>query len=207
MRGEHVTNDQLSKKQLLKKHQIPKKGKINIPLNFPNFVLNSLTVKVFNLLYYFKQFSKKKVFITNYNTFFYPLDSIGNWNMIYGNKGFIQYQFVIPKEISKDAIKEVLIEISRSGQGSFLAVLKLFGKKNEKAYNSFPIEGYTLALDFKVNKKLLQLVPKLDEIVLKYGGRIYRAKDSLSRPELTDYLKIEDSCIDSIQNRRIKNGL
>jgi hypothetical protein len=164
-------------------------------------------MKVFNMLYYFKHFSRNKVFITKYNTFFYPLDSIGNWNKIYGNSGFIQYQFVVPKEISKVAIKEVLVEISKSGQGSFLAVLKLFGKKNEKAYNSFPIEGYTLALDFKVNKKLLHLVPKLDEIVLKYDGRIYRAKDSLSRPELTNYIKTKDSCFDSIQNRRIKNDL
>jgi len=207
MRGEHARNDQLSKKQLQRKYQIPKKGKLNIPLNFPNFVLNSLSVKAFNLLYYFKQFSRRKKFITNYNTFFYPLDSIGNWNKIYGKKGFIQYQFVIPKDVSKQAMKEVLLEISKSGQGSFLAVLKLFGKKNERAYNSFPIEGYTLALDFKVNKKLLQLVPKLDEIVLKYSGRIYRAKDSLSRPELTNYLKTNDPCFDSIQNRRIKNSL
>jgi decaprenylphospho-beta-D-ribofuranose 2-oxidase len=207
MRGEHARNDQLSKKQLQRKYEIPKKGKLNIPLNFPNFVLNSLSVKAFNLLYYFKQFSKKKNFVTNYNTFFYPLDSIGNWNKIYGKKGFIQYQFVIPKDVSKEAMKEVLMEISKSGQGSFLAVLKLFGRNNEKAYNSFPIEGYTLALDFKVNKKLLQLVPKLDKIVLKFGGRIYRAKDSLSRPELTNYLKTTDSCFDSIQNRRIKNKL
>lgn len=207
MRGEHARNDQLSKKQLQRKYLIPKKEKLNIPLNFPNFVLNSLSVKAFNLLYYFKQFSRKKKFVTNYNTFFYPLDSIGNWNKIYGKKGFIQYQFVIKKDVSKEAMKEVLMEISKSGQGSFLAVLKLFGKKNERAYNSFPIEGYTLALDFKVNKKLLQLVPKLDEIVLKYGGRIYRAKDSLSRPELTNYLKTTDSCFDSIQNKRIKNKL
>ncbi len=102
---------------------------------------------------------------------------------------------------------KVLSVIAKSGQGSFLAVLKLFGKKNEKAFNSFPIEGYTLALDFKVNKELLLLVPKLDEIVLQDGGRIYRAKDSLFRPELTNYIKTEDSCFDSVQNRRIKNNL
>jgi len=207
MRGEHATNDQLSKKQGEQKYLIPKKGKLNIPINFPGFVLNSLSVKAFNLLFYYKQWSRKKKFISHYTTFFYPLDAILNWNKIYGKKGFIQYQFVTPKETSKEAMREVLSEIAKSGQGSFLAVLKLFGEKNEKAYNSFPIEGYTLALDFKVNKELFLLVPKLDEVVLKYGGRIYRAKDSLSRPELTNYLTIDEGSFDSIQNKRIKNNL
>jgi len=207
MRGEHATNDQLSKKQREHKYQVPKKGKLNIPINFPGFVLNSLSVKAFNLLFYYKQWSKKKEFISHYSTFFYPLDAILNWNKIYGKKGFIQYQFVTPKETSKEAMREVLSAIAKSGQGSFLAVLKLFGENNEKAYNSFPIEGYTLALDFKVNKELFLLVPKLDEIVLKFGGRIYRAKDSLSRPELTNYLTIDEGSFDSIQNKRIKNNL
>jgi FAD/FMN-containing dehydrogenase len=207
MRGEHATNDQLSKKQREQQYQIPKKGKLSIPFNFPGFVLNSLSVKAFNLLFYYKQWSKKKEFVSHYSTFFYPLDAILNWNKIYGKKGFIQYQFVTPKETSKEAMMEVLSAIAKSGQGSFLAVLKLFGKKNEKAYNSFPIEGYTLALDFKVNKELFLLVPKLDEIVLQYGGRIYRAKDSLSRPELTNYLTIDEGRFDSIQNKRIKNNL
>ena len=207
MRGKHATNDQLSKKQREQQYQIPKKGKLSIPFNFPGFVLNSLSVKAFNLLFYYKQWSKKKEFVSHYSTFFYPLDAILNWNKIYGKKGFIQYQFVTPKETSKEAMMEVLSAIAKSGQGSFLAVLKLFGKKNEKAYNSFPIEGYTLALDFKVNKELFLLVPKLDEIVLQYGGRIYRAKDSLSRPELTNYLTIDEGRFDSIQNKRIKNNL
>jgi decaprenylphospho-beta-D-ribofuranose 2-oxidase len=205
MRGEHATNDQLSKKQMEQQHQIPKKGKLNIPLNFPGFVLNSLIVKAFNLIYYYKQWSKKKDFTSHYATFFYPLDAILNWNKIYGKKGFIQYQFVIPKETSKEGMREVLTAIAESGQGSFLAVLKLFGKKNEKAFNSFPIEGYTLALDFKVNKKLALLVPILDKIVLQHGGRIYRAKDSMSRPELTNYLTTDGSSFDSVQNKRIKN--
>lgn len=207
MRGEHAAKDQISPRQAKDPYLIPKKGSLNIPFNFPGFVLNTLSVKTFNWLYYYKQFSKKKTFISHYKTFFYPLDSIGHWNKIYGKNGFIQYQFVLPKEKSKAGMKEVLEVIARSGQGSFLAVLKLFGTRNEKAFNSFPIEGYTLALDFKVNKKLLQLVPKLDIIVLNYGGRVYRAKDSLSRPELTNYLKTEETGFDSVQNRRIKNNL
>lgn len=152
------------------------KKKLNIPFTFPSFALNALSVKAFNWLYYFKApngVSKQSVDI---DTFFYPLDSIGNWNRIYGKNGFTQYQFIVPKEISYDALQEILRTISQSNKGSFLAVLKLYGKSNEN-YLSFPMEGYSLALDFKIEKGLFELLDKLDEIVLKYGGRIYLTKD------------------------------
>ena len=152
------------------------KKKLNIPFNFPSFALNNLSVKAFNWLYYKKApngESKQKVDI---DTFFYPLDAINNWNRIYGKGGFTQYQFILPKEVSFDGLKQILGEISNSGKGSFLAVLKLYGKANEN-YLSFPIEGYSLALDFKIEKGLFELLDKLDEIVVKYGGRIYLTKD------------------------------
>lgn len=152
------------------------KKKINIPFNFPSFALNNLSVKAFNWLYYKKApngESKQKVDI---DTFFYPLDAINNWNRIYGKGGFTQYQFILPKDVSYNGLKEILGEISNSGKGSFLAVLKLYGKKNEN-YLSFPIEGYSLALDFKIERGLFELLDKLDQIVLKYNGRIYLTKD------------------------------
>ena len=152
------------------------KKKINIPFNFPSFALNSLSVKAFNWLYYKKSpdgESKQKVDI---DTFFYPLDAINNWNRIYGKGGFTQYQFILPKEKSYDGLKEILEKISKSGKGSFLAVLKLYGEEN-KNYLSFPMKGYSLALDFKIEKGIFELLNSLDEIVLKYGGRIYLTKD------------------------------
>ena len=152
------------------------KNKINIPFNFPSFALNSLSVKAFNWLYYKKApdgESKQKVDI---DTFFYPLDAINNWNRIYGKGGFTQYQFILPKEKSYDGLKEILEKISNSKKGSFLAVLKLYGKENEN-YLSFPMKGYSLALDFKIEKGIFELLNSLDEIVLKYGGRIYLTKD------------------------------
>jgi decaprenylphospho-beta-D-ribofuranose 2-oxidase len=152
------------------------KKKINIPFNFPSFSLNTLSVKAFNWLYYGKvrkNVSKQKVDI---DTFFYPLDSIDNWNRIYGKNGFTQYQFILPKEKSFKGLEEILTAISKSGKGSFLAVLKLYGKANEN-YLSFPMEGYSLALDFKIEKGLFELLDKLDEIVLKCNGRIYLSKD------------------------------
>ncbi|PKP59570.1 FAD-linked oxidase [Candidatus Atribacteria bacterium HGW-Atribacteria-1] len=152
------------------------KKKLNIPFNFPSFALNTLSVKAFNWLYYGKVrklVSKQKVDI---DTFFYPLDAIENWNRIYGKNGFTQYQFILPLENSFDGLEEILKSISNSGKGSFLAVLKLYGKTNEN-YLSFPMEGYSLALDFKIEKGLFEFLDELDKIVLKYKGRIYLTKD------------------------------
>ncbi len=126
-------------------------------------------MKIFNWLYYKKQSKKEVKNFIDYETFFYPLDAINEWNKIYGKSGFIQYQMVIPKEAGKEGMKRILETIAQSGNGSFLAVLKLFGKNNPQAYNSFPVEGYTLALDFKVNSKLKKLVDQLDAIVQEFG--------------------------------------
>ncbi|MDD2652285.1 MAG: FAD-binding oxidoreductase [Sulfurimonas sp.] len=152
------------------------KKKLTIPFTFPSFALNNLSVKAFNWLYYAKApngISKQKVDI---DTFFYPLDAIGDWNKIYGSGGFTQYQFILPKESSFDGLKEILGKISASGKGSFLAVLKLYGKANDN-YLSFPMEGYSLALDFKIETGLFELLDALDEVVVRHGGRIYLTKD------------------------------
>ncbi len=152
------------------------KKKLSIPFNFPSFALNNLSVKAFNWLYYAKAkdgVSKQRVGI---DTFFYPLDAIENWNRIYGSGGFTQYQFILPKEQSFEGLKEILAKISDSGKGSFLAVLKLYGQENEN-YLSFPMEGYSLALDFKIETGLFEFLNTLDEAVVKYGGRIYLTKD------------------------------
>ena len=152
------------------------KAQKSIPFNFPSFALNNWSVRAFNWLYYGKAkegVSKQRVDI---DTFFYPLDAIGHWNRIYGKKGFTQYQFILPKERSYEGLEEILTAISNSGKGSFLAVLKLYGKANDN-WLSFPMEGYSLALDFKIEKGLFELLDRLDEIVLKYKGRIYLTKD------------------------------
>jgi FAD/FMN-containing dehydrogenase len=192
------------------------KKKLSIPFNFPSFALNNLSVKAFNTLYYAKAkdgVSKQKVDI---DTFFYPLDAIGNWNRIYGSGGFTQYQFILPKESSFEGLKEILTKISASGKGSFLAILKLYGKENEN-YLSFPLEGYSLALDFKIEAGLFELLNTLDESVVKYGGRIYLTKDVRVSCETFEkgYPRIEkfrafrrentmDKKLNSLQSKRIK---
>ncbi|PIE50915.1 MAG: FAD-linked oxidase [Flavobacteriales bacterium] len=206
MRGEHAFIDELPTSKKKSPLHLKKKPQPTIPFYFPGFVLNKLSVKIFNWLYYGKQRKKQVNSFVDYETFFYPLDVLNEWNKIYGKKGFIQYQMVIPKEQGKEGMKQILETIANSGNGSFLAVLKLFGKHNPQAYNSFPIEGYTLALDFKVNKKLKKLVAQLDEIVERFGGRIYLTKDSMSKPSLTNYLKnINNSKFVSFQDKRIRN--
>ena len=192
------------------------KKKLNIPFNFPSFALNQLSVKAFNWLYYGKvreHISEQKVDI---DTFFYPLDAINNWNRIYGKNGFTQYQFIFPKETSYEGLHEVLSAISASGKGSFLAVLKLYGKAN-KNYLSFPIEGYSLALDFKIESGLFELLDELDAIVLKHKGRIYLTKDVRVSKETFEqgYEQIEtfrelrkeysmDKKFNSLQSKRVE---
>lgn len=207
LRGEHVLRHEISEKNGENPLKIVSKIQPKIPFFFPDFILNSFTVKIFNWLYYAKQNRKEVKQIVDYETFFYPLDFVQDWNKIYGKKGFIQYQMVIPKEKGKEGMRKILETIAKSGNGSFLAVLKLFGKNNPQAYNSFPMEGYTLALDFKVNDNLKKLVGKLDQIVEDFGGRIYLTKDAMSKSSLTGYLKnVENAKFVSLQHKRIMNG-
>lgn len=207
MRGEHAFAHELPEKLKENKLKIKKTFQPTIPFYFPNFILNNLTVKIFNWFFYHKQRSKAVKSFIDYENFFYPLDVIKNWNKIYGKKGFIQYQMVIPKKNGKEGMREILEVIAKSKNASFLAVLKLFGKSNNEAYNSFPQEGYTLALDFQVNKKLPKLVQNLDAVVEKYGGRIYLTKDSMSKSSLTDYLQnVDNPKFVSLQHKRIINN-
>ncbi len=152
-------------------------SRLAVPFDMPAFLLNPLSVKAFNLLYYNKVRHRETRATVHYEPFFYPLDSIGNWNRMYGKAGFTQYQFVVPREAGKKAMKSILEAIVGSRKGSFLAVLKAFGPGNNNLL-SFPMEGYTLALDFKIEADLLPLLDRLDAMVLDYGGRLYLTKDA-----------------------------
>ena len=167
------------------------KKKITFPFNLPSWVLNSFTVKAFNFLYYGKNFKKEINNIVPYEPFFYPLDAILHWNRGYGKKGFVQYQFVLPLT-AKEGLVEILNRISEKKMGSFLVVLKVFGKQDDLI--SFPSEGYTLAMDFPVRKGLFEFLDELDQIVLKYNGRLYMSKDARMKPEMLEkgYPRLEE---------------
>ncbi|MHB8596773.1 MAG: FAD-binding oxidoreductase [Ktedonobacteraceae bacterium] len=150
-----------------------------VPFDFPSFVLNPLTVRSFNELYYHSQLSKRVYKVIHYEPFFYPLDSIHEWNRMYGKQGFLQYQFVVPFENGFEAMREILGRIRQSGEGSFLTVLKTFGDIKSPGMLSFPRPGITLALDFAYGgKKTLQLLDDLDKVVRESGGAVYPAKDA-----------------------------
>lgn len=167
MLGEHADSGKLD---------LPLEKACSIPFNSPAFFLNSFSVSLFNHFYYNSQPSYADGRLTPLNAFFYPLDKIDHWNRMYGSRGFTQYQLVLPEEASREGLSKILSKISNAGLGSFLAVLKLFGPQNMN-YLSFPMKGYTLALDFKIQQKLFPLLNELDRIVLDYGGRIYLTKD------------------------------
>ena len=176
MLGEHANISDLNYDMKSDPLKIKSKTKILIPFNFPSFILNSLTVKIFNSIYYALGKKKKNYKLVDYDTYFYPLDYLLDWNKIYGSKGLAQFQCVLPLKNAKLGIREMLDALSFSKSNSFLTVLKRFGK--QESCLSFPMEGYTLALDFPITKKNIDLMKKLDEITLKYKGRFYLAKDS-----------------------------
>jgi decaprenylphospho-beta-D-ribofuranose 2-oxidase len=148
----------------------------SVPVECPHFVLNPWSAALFNQLYFHTHPSRVKARRTSIDSFFFPLDRIAHWNRLYGARGFTQYQCVLPKSASLDGLRCILSKIAASGIGSFLAVLKLLGLQNENPL-SFPMEGYTLALDFKVQPRLFPLLNELDRMVLDHGGRLYLAKD------------------------------
>jgi len=181
MLGEHAKIEDLDESKKKDPLKFPKKKQITFPFNLPSFVLNQFTVKAFNFLFYGKNFKKEINNVVSYEPFFYPLDAILHWNRGYGKKGFVQYQFVLPLE-SKQGLIEILKRISDEGLGSFLAVLKVFGKQDDLI--SFPKEGYTLALDFPVRNNLFKFLDELDKIVLSHSGRLYLSKDARMKPEI-----------------------
>ncbi|AWV91231.1 FAD-binding oxidoreductase [Bradymonas sediminis] len=144
-----------------------------------NLLLNKATIRAFNEAYFHKTPAGVQKVVSDYMPFFFPLDAVQNWNYAYGSRGFLQYQMVVPE---REACREILEIVSKSGMASFLAIIKEFGEQTHGGL-SFPEPGVTLALDFpNFGAPLLEMLDRLDEIVVDVGGRIYLGKDArLSR--------------------------
>lgn len=155
------------------------KKPFTIPVHTPAALINSMTMQVFNKSYWANATHNKTQTIPLLS-YFYPLDTIVGWNKLYGKAGFVQYQFVLPKADGVVNMRKILNQIAQSGIGSFLAVLKQFGHANQNLL-SFPIEGYTLALDFKMSSSVIDLLHRLDDMVADMGGRVYLTKDAVMR--------------------------
>ena len=171
LRGNHVVTEKLSA-------SVPKSF-LNLPFTPPGSLINSLSLGPLNTAYYHLQKMKAGKSLESMWSFYYPLDSIRNWNRAYGPKGFFQYQSVVPAREAEPATLEMLQLISKSGLGSFLAVLKTFGRVASKGLLSFPMEGTTLALDFpNEGEKTEKLFRALDDVVIRAGGRLNPSKDA-----------------------------
>jgi decaprenylphospho-beta-D-ribofuranose 2-oxidase len=156
-------------------------GRLSIPIDLPSMTLNRLSVAAFNEMY-FRTGAMKAGYPTlvHWNPYFFPLDGIGDWNRIYGRRGFLQYQCVIPTDRAGPALSSILDRISYRGIASFLAVLKQMGPGHGDI--SFPMEGFTLALDLPVSDTVFPLLDELDQTVVEAGGRLYLAKDARQSP-------------------------
>lgn len=154
-------------------------GGLRMPIDPPFSLVNSFSLRAFNTLYYHRQRKKEVASLVGYDPFFYPLDRLQQWNRMYGQAGFQQYQCVVPQQHGREVIRAVMQQISKSGTGSFLAVLKQCGELASPGLLSFPLHGVSLALDFpqrdQVNEPLFN---KLDALVHEAGGRLYPAKDA-----------------------------
>lgn len=160
----------------------PTPGKLNLSFNFPSFALNPLSISSFNALYYHRVPQAGRQRQMAVRKFLYPLDTLNNWNKMYGRRGFFQFQCVLPDETSARGMKKLLETVSRHHAASFLAVLKTLGG-NGSGMLSFPMRGFTLALDFPNRGGVRKLLDELEAITLDHCGRIYLAKDATLSPE------------------------
>ena len=168
-----------------------------VPVDLPALALNPLSVRAFNALYWAR--GRPGRTCVDYEPYFYPLDSVLEWNRIYGPQGFVQHQCVLPPDGAREALGLMLTRIAARGAGSFLAVLKLMGEATPGCPLSFPMPGWTLALDFKADAANFSLLTELDAIVGDHGGRLYLAKDARAGasslrgyPELARFRALRD---------------
>jgi decaprenylphospho-beta-D-ribofuranose 2-oxidase len=208
--GEHARRDEVPAERA---GLVPAQRRaLRVPVEFPSWALNRWSVTAFNELYWRR--AKPGTALVGCDSYFYPLDAVLEWNRIYGKPGFVQYQCVLPKAASAAGLAALLTRISAAGAGSFLSVLKLFGAPGGML--SFPMEGFTLALDFPANPKTFALLTELDAIVADHGGRLYLAKDARmgaemfqrSYPRLAEFRALRnrvdaDGKFWSMQSRRI----
>jgi FAD/FMN-containing dehydrogenase len=160
------------------------KPKLTFPIEAPGIMLNKLTITAFNTVFFHKQLKPHVKTLQDYEPFFYPLDAVLKWNRMYGKRGLLQFQYALPWESAKEGTIAILREIAKSGQASFLAVLKTFGNLPSLGMMSFPMPGIMFALDFPIKPNVtFPLMQRLGDMTRDYGGRLYSAKDACMTPQ------------------------
>ncbi|WP_369720237.1 FAD-binding oxidoreductase [Bradyrhizobium sp. LLZ17] len=173
--GEHARADELSDGG--DRFPVGKDPGLAVPVDLPSITLNRTSIRAFNELYY--RMGARRAggsHLVSLFPYFFPLDSIGAWNRIYGRRGFLQHQCVIPEQGARDVLADILDRVSKRGDASFLAVLKKLGQGD--GILSFPLPGYTLALDFPMKGDILNFLDEIDRLIVTAGGRLYLAKDA-----------------------------
>lgn len=206
MRGRHV--DVLDTRDA----PVEREGQMTMPVVPPISLVNSLSLRPFNTLYFHKKKLARGRQLAHYTSFSYPLDNLLEWNRMYGPRGFFQYQSVVPRASGREATEAMIAAIARAGSGSFLAVLKTFGERSAPGLLSFPQPGVTLALDFpNQGPSTHRLLAQLDDIVRSAGGRLYAAKDARmprdlfesGYPALPTFMTYRDPNLSSAMSRRL----
>jgi FAD/FMN-containing dehydrogenase len=183
MRGRHATQVEAGTRRA--RPALP----LRVPFDAPEWLLNPLLMRGFNRLYAWSHGTALRRRVVSYDRFFYPLDAIGEWNRLYGRRGFLQYQCVLPRAAGSPPVATLLERLGAAGAASFLAVIKDCGPASD-AYLSFPMEGTTLALDLPNRGAATEaLVHELNAIVIANRGRVYLAKDAVTRAE--DFARME----------------
>ncbi|UWQ94525.1 FAD-binding oxidoreductase [Rhodobacteraceae bacterium M385] len=187
-------------------------GKTPVPFGLP-FLFKGTALRTINSLYWRLQRRKAGRAVVDWDSYFYPLDGLANWNKLYGRHGFVQFQCALPRDTAEAGLAEIMEAIAASDQGSVLSVLKRFGSQSGPF--SFPMEGYTLAMDFPANKRSLALMERLDTITLAHNGRFYLAKDARmpkavaqADPRAADFAEMRKQAglaerFTSVQSRRL----
>ena len=175
MLGEHAAFDSLPQAHRARRFAMNLQRQYRVPFTTPGVLLNQYGVRAFNAWYHRRGARQERAQLVDWAQFFYPLDSLLQWNKLYGRRGFAQFQCVIPPAHAAAGLTALLSAIADAGQGAMLAVLKLFGEQHSRF--SFPMLGYTLALDFRITAKTLTLLDRLDAIAIAHHGRFYLAKD------------------------------
>ena len=180
-RGEHAGLDRLDGRRARTPYPLPGDPRLGAPRGVPSGLVSRASVRAFNELWFRKAPRHRSGELQTLATFFHPLDGVAHWNRLYGPAGFVQYQLVVPDDAG-DVVREAVARLAASGHASFLAVLKRFGPANEGLL-SFPMSGWTLALDLPARPDLGTLLDRLDDAVVEAGGRVYLAKDSRLRAD------------------------
>ena len=175
--GEHASRSEVEAARHGDMLAVSRPARLSVPLDLPGWTLNRASVLAFNELYFRKGArNSDSAALVHYNPYFFPLDGVDRWNRIYGRRGFLQHQCVVPPDNAHAVLSEILERFARSGRASFLAVLKKLGQG--QGMMSFPMPGYTLALDVHVRDDIFTLLDEIDKLVTSAGGRLYLAKDA-----------------------------